>query len=158
MTTMPPEPPDPGMPYGGGYGDPAAPIPAPPGQWAGPPLAEWPQRAIGALVDGVIVYVPYLLLYKLSGFGLAVLVATGLGLYLQYVQGTTGQTPGKKVAKTRLLREADGQPLGFGLAVGRSYLHFVDVLPCFIGLLWPIWDAKKQTFADKIVSSVVIVA
>jgi len=35
-------------------------------------------------------------------------------------------------------------------------LHILDALPLFLGFLWPIWDAKKQTFADKIIKSVVV--
>ena len=38
----------------------------------------------------------------------------------------------------------------------RSLAHIVDGF-CYIGYLWPIWDAKNQTFADKIMSTVVIV-
>jgi uncharacterized RDD family membrane protein YckC len=152
MTTMPPE-----FPPGGPF-DPIAPIPAPPGHWVGPPLANWPKRAVGALIDGVIVSVPYWVLIKLGSFGLALVVLTAGTAYLQYLQGKTGQTPGKRVMHTKLLREADGLPLGFGVAFGRALLHIVDVLPCLVGFAWPWWDAKKQTFADKIVESVVIEA
>jgi len=77
-------------------------------------------------------------------------------LFLCYREGTTGQTPGKRIAGIRLLREQDGSTLGFGLAFGRRLLHFLDSLACYLGWLWPLWDAKKQTFADKIVHTVVI--
>jgi len=177
MTSMPPEPPSGDQPgYGApppppgygtpppppGYGAPTEPgfggmssIPAPPGQWAGPPLAEWPQRVLAGLIDGAIVAVPYLILIRMS-VGLALLVNLGLTVYLQHMQGTTGQTPGKKVIGLRLLREADGQVLGFPAAIGRYILHLIDAAACFVGYLWPIWDAKRQTFADKIIGSVVI--
>lgn len=77
-------------------------------------------------------------------------------LFLCYREGTTGQTPGKKIVGIRLLREYDGATLGFGLAFGRRLLHFIDGLPCYLGYLWPLWDDKKQTFADKMVHTVVI--
>jgi uncharacterized RDD family membrane protein YckC len=77
-------------------------------------------------------------------------------LFLCYREGTTGQTPGKRIAGVRLLREQDGSTLGFGLAFGRRLLHVLDSLPCYLGWLWPLWDARKQTFADKIVHTVVI--
>lgn len=35
-------------------------------------------------------------------------------------------------------------------------IDFINAIPCYLGYLWPAWDAKKQTFTDKIVSSVVI--
>ena len=150
-----PEPPEGYGDLGPGF-DGMSSIPAPPGHWVGPPLAEWPQRAIGALVDGAIVAVPYFVLLKMGSFGLAFLASGGLFFYFAYLQGTSGQTPGKKVAQVKLLREADGRPLGFGPAVLRGVLHAVDALPCGVGFLWPLWDPKKQTFADKISASVVI--
>jgi uncharacterized RDD family membrane protein YckC len=172
MTTTPPEPPDAGGQPGygappppegygapaGGYGNPMAPIPAPPGEWAGPPLAEWPARALGAVIDGVIGWIPQFLLSKMGAPLFGQLVGLVIWLYFMYLQGTTGQTPGKKVAKIKLLREADGQVVGFPLAIGRGILHIVDLIPCGVGFLWPLWDKKKQTFADKIVSTVVIKA
>ena len=34
--------------------------------------------------------------------------------------------------------------------------RILDSLACYIGWLFPIWDAKRQTLADKIISTVVI--
>ncbi|MEV8096286.1 RDD family protein [Kitasatospora sp. NPDC085879] len=95
-----------------------------------------------------------------SGVGMAIM---GLGwllgiagfLFLIHREGTTGQTPGKKMVNIRVLREADGQPLGFGMAFVRKICHVLDGF-CCVGYLWPLWDAKKQTFADKVMSSVVV--
>ena len=77
-------------------------------------------------------------------------------LYNAYLSGVTGQSIGKKQAGIRLLRESDGQVIGGGLGIGRYFLHILDALPCYIGFLWPLWDAKKQTFADKILHTVVV--
>ncbi|MEV6318372.1 RDD family protein [Streptomyces sp. NPDC051776] len=77
-------------------------------------------------------------------------------LWLVYKEGRTGRTPGKKAMKISVLREADGQPLGFGMAFVRRLCHTLDGMACYIGFLWPLWDEKKQTFADKIVKSVVV--
>ncbi|MFI1098267.1 RDD family protein [Streptomyces sp. NPDC020917] len=85
--------------------------------------------------------------------GVLMLAAT---LFLCYREGTTGQTPGKRIVGIRVLRERDGSAMGFGLAFGRRLLHVLDSLPCCLGYLWPLWDSKKQTFADKCVSTVVI--
>ncbi|MEV6208336.1 RDD family protein [Kitasatospora sp. NPDC051914] len=97
----------------------------------------------------------------ISGVGLAImgigwLLAIAGGLWLIHREGTTGQTPGKKMVNIRVVREADGQPLGFGMAFVRRLCHVLDEFACCIGFLWPLWDAKKQTFADKIMSSVVV--
>jgi uncharacterized RDD family membrane protein YckC len=87
---------------------------------------------------------------------LGALLALAGGLFLCYREGTTGQTPGKKMVNIRLVREYDGQPMGFGMAIVRRICHIVDNIACYIGWLWPLWDAKKQTFADKIMNTVVV--
>ena len=43
-----------------------------------------------------------------------------------------------------------------GRSFARDICHILDSLACYIGWLFPIWDAKRQTFADKIVKTVVI--
>jgi len=30
-------------------------------------------------------------------------------------------------------------------------------LLCYLGWFWPIWDRKRQTFADKIMRTVVVI-
>jgi uncharacterized RDD family membrane protein YckC len=158
-------------PYGGpqpGYGQ-APPPYAPP---AGAPgygyqpmptyaYASWGQRVLGALIDYVVlgVLAVILIIAHAPIIGLLVdLVAIVWALYNAYQGGSTGQSYGKKIAGIRLLREANGQPIGGGLGIGRYFLHIIDGIPCYIGYLWPLWDSKKQTFADKIVGSVVIKA
>ncbi|MEU3353345.1 RDD family protein [Streptomyces sp. NPDC037389] len=91
------------------------------------------------------------------------LVMVGAGFVLSFVltfwslyrQGKTGQTPGKKAVGISVLRERDGMPTGFGMAFVRSLCHVVDSF-LYLGYLWPLWDEKKQTFADKIVGTVVV--
>ena len=34
--------------------------------------------------------------------------------------------------------------------------YFVDVIICYIGFLFLLWDVKRQTLADKIVRTVVV--
>jgi uncharacterized RDD family membrane protein YckC len=73
-----------------------------------------------------------------------------------YRQGTTGSSIGKSVMKVKVVSEVTGQPLGFGMSVVRQLAHFVDGVICFIGFLFPLWDAKRQTLADKIMTTVVL--
>ncbi|MFC9191895.1 MULTISPECIES: RDD family protein [Streptomyces] len=154
-------PQQPGQPYGGGYPQ------GQPGYGGGmPELAHWGLRAGGLIIDGLIIGAPYLLLVGIGGaMGdaaggilalLGFLVMIGLTLWQLYQEGTTGQTIGKKAVGIRVLREADGRPLGLGMAFVRRLAHFLDSIACYIGWLWPLWDEKKQTFADKVCSSVVI--
>ncbi|MFC8589711.1 RDD family protein [Streptomyces sp. NPDC057217] len=172
-----------GVPPQQGYGYPAAPPVSPyaGGGYPGaggygnvPPLAHWGWRVLSRLIDSAIMLVPY---YILAGVGaamgsnssgsgedgLAVVLALVGFVYLVfmfffqiYKEGATGQTIGKKIVGTRTLREEDGRPLGFGKAFLRQLAHFLDGIACYIGYLWPIWDSKKQTFADKVCSTLVI--
>lgn len=71
-----------------------------------------------------------------------------------YRQGKTGSSIGKSVLKFKVVSETTGEPLGFGMSVVRQLAHFVDALICYIGFLFPLWDAKRQTLADKIMTTV----
>ncbi|MFI9047810.1 RDD family protein [Streptomyces sp. NPDC053427] len=84
------------------------------------------------------------------------LLSFGLGLWMLAKEGSTGQTPGKKAMKIRLVREDTGQPIGFGMALVRRMAHALDGAACGLGFLWPAWDEKRQTFADKVMSTVVV--
>jgi uncharacterized RDD family membrane protein YckC len=85
------------------------------------------------------------------------LATLGLVIYNRWImQGRTGQSWGKQVMKLRLLGEETGQPIGGGMAFVRDLAHLLDALPCYVGYLFPIWDPKRQTFADKILKTVVI--
>ena len=72
-----------------------------------------------------------------------------------YRQGTTGSSIGKSVLKFKVVSEKTGQPIGFGLSIVRQIAHILDSI-CYIGYLWPLWDAKRQTFADKIMSTICV--
>lgn len=90
--------------------------------------------------------------------GLGYILAFAFGIWNQIIkQGKTGQTIGKGILGIKLIGEATGQPLGAGTTFIRQLCHVADSV-CAIGYLWPLWDAKSQTFADKIMSSVVVQA
>ncbi len=42
------------------------------------------------------------------------------------------------------------------MGVVRTIAHIVDSIICYIGWLFPLWDAQRQTLADKIVKTVVL--
>ena len=73
-----------------------------------------------------------------------------------YRQGTTGQSIGKSAMKIKLVSAETGQPIGFGMAFVRDIAHIVDAIICYVGFLFPLWDAKRQTIADKMISTVVL--
>jgi hypothetical protein len=44
------------------------------------------------------------------------------------------------------------------MAFVRDICHIIDSIICFVGYLFPLGDAKRQTIADKIVKTVVVPA
>jgi uncharacterized RDD family membrane protein YckC len=70
-------------------------------------------------------------------------------------QGRTGQSVGKKAMGIKLVDERTGQPIGAGMSFVRDLAHTLDGF-FYLGYLWPLWDDKRQTFADKILTTVVV--
>ena len=162
--------------YGYGYG--SGPAQGDPG-WsgaapAGPTYAHWGLRVGAFVIDWLIPTVVFVVLIVVgaaisaasdSDSGAAFGIFAGLG-YLVYIgfwiwnsclrQGRTGRSIGKSAVGTALVRSSDGSYVGGGTAFLRELAHFVDGLPCYLGYLWPLWDDKRQTFADKICGTVVV--
>ncbi|MCG7208561.1 MULTISPECIES: RDD family protein [Streptomyces] len=147
-------PQQPGYPQQGGYGYPQQ------GYGATPPYANWGQRFLGTLVDGLVFLVPYILvLFSSKAAVLGIiggLALIGIAIWQLIQEGRTGQTIGKKALGIRLVKEATGQPIGVGMAFVRRIAHILDSLACYLGWLWPAWDSKRQTFADKVCGTIVI--
>ena len=127
-----------------------------PGYSPSGPLATWIYRVGGRILDGLIFGVPPALIGLATNRVIGNLLSfVGLAI-IGYLNGATGQTPGKKIVGLRLVRERDGQLLGGGMGIVREIAHFLDTIACLIGWLWPLWDQKRQTFADKICGTVVL--
>jgi uncharacterized RDD family membrane protein YckC len=71
-----------------------------------------------------------------------------------YRQGTTGSSIGKSLLRFTVVSQNTGEPIGFGLSVLRQIAHAIDAALLYIGYLFPLWDAKRQTLADKIMATV----
>ncbi|MGB3476311.1 MAG: RDD family protein [Mycobacterium sp.] len=83
------------------------------------------------------------------------LAALAYGIWnFGYRQGTTGSSIGKSVLKFKVVSEQTGQPIGFGMSIVRQLAHIIDGAILCIGYLFPLWDAKRQTIADKIMTTV----
>lgn len=137
---------------------------------AGRVYAEWGSRAAAWLIDGLLMFALFIPLFILGavagaisdGLGVAVfwlgyLAIIAFGIYLMaYLQGVTGQTPGKRIMGIEVVRKDNGQYMGGGLGVGRYFLRAIIGGICFLEYLWPLWDADNQTLTDKILSTVVV--
>jgi len=135
--------------------------------------ASWIRRVGGFLIDAVVAFLPSFaagLYYEStvdssgqpSASGRAVdligiVVAAGVFVYLRWIRaGRTGQSLGRRVVNVRLVDEHSGQPVGVGKAALRDVAHLLDSVAVGIGWLFPLWDSKRQTFADKLGGTVVV--
>jgi uncharacterized RDD family membrane protein YckC len=152
------------------YGQPAYGQPA---YTPAPTLASWGHRVGSALIDYAPVALIQLVGQLVDGpsvnlqtgvqtgggivYNLCRLLALAFLIYNSfYLAGKTGQSLGKKALGLKLVGEASGQPIGMGMAFVRYLAHIIDAVICFIGFLFPLWDAKKQTIADKLVKTLVV--
>jgi uncharacterized RDD family membrane protein YckC len=135
---------------------------AQPGGYAfgAPPYVSWLSRVGSYILD----FLPAWVLY---GIGSAIAVRgvtlvfdlAGLAwiIWNRWVRaGQTGQSVGKSALNSRLIDERTGQPIGGGMAFVRDIAHIVDAIICYVGFLFPLWDSKRQTLADKILHTVVV--
>lgn len=139
-------------------------------EWAGAPLASWSSRAAAALHDLAIpaglVAGALLLPFALDRLNyhnlrpallvLAVVASVALMARNLVIQGHSGQSRGKQRMGLCLVRQSDGLPVGPAASLLRYGLHLVDTVPFFAGWLSPIWNAKRQTFADQLTATVVV--
>lgn len=70
-------------------------------------------------------------------------------------QGNKGWSLGKEIMGIMVVG-FDGKPIGKLLTIVRNVAHIVDTLALGLGWLWPLWDERRQTFADKIVGTCVL--
>lgn len=90
---------------------------------------------------------------------LALAAFVGMVLYHTLLVGRRGQTLGKGALGVRVVDATDGTAIGTGRALGRALFGlFISGNICGLGYAWAIWDGRRQTWHDKVVSSVVVEA
>jgi uncharacterized RDD family membrane protein YckC len=120
-------------------------------------LASWLHRVVGRVVDAAVVVVPAGAAGVLAGSSrVYALVAVALVLAVGFCNGAFGRSPGKRLVGLRLVRDVDGRVPGGAVGVAREVAHLVDTWSLMIGWFFPLWDPKRQTFADKLCGTVVV--
>jgi len=120
------------------------------------PLADWGTRALGFLID----YAPVLLLNAIFSRTAVIswivwLATIGYWAYMGHLDGLYGQTPGKAMLGLKLVNQ-QGELIGSGAGIGRKFAHILDGIICGLGWLLPIIDSKRQTLADKVMTTYVV--
>ena len=128
------------------------------------PRANFGYRLLAWIVDSIITGIAFSAVFfgllvideALGAFGY-ILGFVGLIAYFTYFEGgSSGQTPGKKIVNIRVIDFNTGGPIGYGRALGRYFARILSGLPCYLGYFWMLWDREKQTWHDKLVTSVVV--
>jgi uncharacterized RDD family membrane protein YckC len=153
----------------GPYPGPPSPYQGVPGPYQGGPgyagaasqYSDWIHRVGAYLVDIVPAFLVYLILSipgKFPILAIGWLIGLGYTIWNRWVLGGQGQSLGKRALGMRLVSEQTGQPIGTLNAFLRDICHLVDGIICYVGYLFPLWDAKRQTLADKMMHTVVVPA
>lgn len=71
-------------------------------------------------------------------------------------QGRRGASIGKACLNLMVVSEEDGHPIGALMTFVRGWVHLLDLAVAGLGYLWPLWDSKRQTFADMIMHTAVL--
>ncbi len=123
--------------------------------------AYWSSRVMAYLIDALLCGLPNIVAGVLAPdstglqVGLGALSLLLLGYNRWYLAGRTGQSWGKRLIGTRMVRLDGTAEVGVLRAFLRDLAHVLDSLPCYLGWFWPLWDAKRQTFADKLAGTAV---
>ena len=122
--------------------------------------ASFGRRLVAYIVDSIVLGVVYGILFAVFGrtaaYGIGILI--GLVYYAYFEGSASGQTPGKRLLGIRVYDFAGGS--GDGIGIGRGVIRYLgkilSSIPCALGVLWMLWDKEKQTWHDKIASTVVV--
>ena len=139
---------------------------SPPPTAVGPsgPRANFGQRLVALLIDAVILAVAFGIVVVVAfaidevlGTIVYLLAIVGAFLYYAYFEGSpSGQTIGKKALNIRVIDYNTGAPLGFGRGLIRAVARIPSQFLCYLGYLWMLWDREKQTWHDKLATTVVV--
>src|SRR5262245_61134355 len=113
-----------------------------------------------------VVTMPILLwAYGLSGMTQPVLVRGPVDFLVSWVGPVAATlvfwryrsaTPGKMVIGAVIADAATGGAPSMRQLLIRYFAYLVSILPLFLGFLWIAFDARKQSFHDKLASTVVV--
>lgn len=153
----------------------ASPPPPPPPRstWTtyGVQVASWWARVGAMVLDGVVLSLPAVAIGVVLAYGVGggsgaavaglVINALVLGSYFGVLNGVgDGQTIGNKATGIAVRDSTSNQPIGASRGWLRWFVRFAlymfFLLPGIVNDVWPLWDARRQTLADKVAQSVMV--
>jgi uncharacterized RDD family membrane protein YckC len=102
--------------------------------------------AAGAAIGGALLYLALAFVLLL--------------VYFPWFWSRGGQTPGMKLFRLRVVRDADGGPVGVGAAIIRLIGYWIDsiVFGIPIGFIWILVDKRRRGWHDIIAGTCVVEA
>jgi uncharacterized RDD family membrane protein YckC len=157
----------------------------PQGSWQAPPMEAGPApgvrfagygaRLIAYIIDGIVLAI---VVTVVSIALLAILAAAAASnsdavagltalvwllailvislLYFPYFWANGGATPGMRLFHIRVVRDADGGPVGWGAAILRLIGYWINGLVLYLGYIWIFIDKRRRGWHDLIAGTVVI--
>ncbi|HEY6400578.1 MAG TPA: RDD family protein [Blastocatellia bacterium] len=137
-----------------------------------PGLADWRSRCSAFLLDYILtllapalalVLAVYLKRRWMSPTAAYVIkwigyLATAVVIYFNYVHLYTrrGQSFGKRFIGVRVAR-TDGRPIDYQTAVLRHIIGYpLSILFFGLGIVWMLWDRRRQGWHDKLARTIVV--
>jgi len=120
-------------------------------------LLTWRRAGAWRLIGGFVI--DFMLVWVLGGLTLVLPVLGEIAILAIafvncYLEGSTGQSLGKKAVGIYVVKRDTGEFLGGWAGIGRQLLHILDYLPLCIGFVIGLFNTR--TFADMIVGSTVV--
>jgi uncharacterized RDD family membrane protein YckC len=146
------------------------------------PLAGIGSRFLGLVIDTLIQFVLYIIVGFAVGFSAGLAGAVGIGRYLRWIPVSwapaiailfmfsvywgyfaffeiiwKGQTPGKRLAKIRVIKES-GRPINAYEAIARNLLRAIDGLPGMygVGIVCMMLNSQNRRLGDYVAGTVVV--
>lgn len=138
---------------------------------SGAVYATWVSRLGAELIDGFAVLLLLQIISALLPEAFNIVAIGGGFLYNGMLDGGPhGQTLGKRVLRLRVIDDATGElvgvqrgfmralpPLAFGVLGLVSMATFtVAIVASVLDGLWPLWNARRQTWHDMVAGTVVV--
>jgi len=120
------------------------------------PRANFGQRLGAWIVDLIPLAVVGGILYAISRPLVYVAILVGYAYFTYFEGSASGQTIGKKLLGIRVINFSTGGRLGYLRAFGRELARILSSFLCYLGYWWMLWDREKQTWHDKLATTVVV--
>lgn len=131
---------------------------APASSKASGPRAGFGRRLGAYLIDSIllgVVFIPLSIALP-QGVYFAIALPLAIAYFALLEGGPKGQTVGKMALGIRVIDLTRGGPIGYGRGIVRYVGRLVSGIVLLLGYLWMLWDKEKQTWHDKMATSVVV--